>query len=67
MIALAFLAYFWAAQVVAAKVKLDVSCHGVLCAIGAQIAQLGVLIFEQSVAGAASAVAKDMMTDFLYN
>jgi hypothetical protein len=64
---LTFLAYFRAAKVVTAKVQLDVSCHGVLCTIGAQIAQLGVLIFEQSVAGTADAVAKDMMTDFLYD
>jgi hypothetical protein len=38
-----------------------------LGAVSAQVAQFRVLIFEQSIAAAASTVAKDVMTDFLYN
>jgi hypothetical protein len=61
----AFLAYLWSTQCVAAEVQLDVGGYNMLRAIGTKVSQLCVLILEQSIAAAARALAKGMMTDFM--
>jgi hypothetical protein len=56
---------FWPAQIVTTEVQLDVSGHGILCALGTEVAQFRIFVLKQSVAAAAGAVAKDMMADFM--
>ena len=57
----------WAAQVIAAKVQLDISDYGMLRASQAETSEFFVLVFKCSIAVTAGAVADYVMTDFPNN